>query len=70
MSEATAEKPAEKPESADPDVTPLLHPTDGVPDLSTSAGEIKAAAELLARGHGPFAVDAERASGFRYSNRA
>ena len=41
-----------------------------MPDLSTSAGEIKAAAELLAGGHGPFAVDAERASGFRYSNRA
>jgi ribonuclease D len=70
MSEATAEKPAEKPESAEPDVTPLLHPPDGVPDLSTSAAEIKAAAELLAGGHGPFAVDAERASGFRYSNRA
>ena len=25
---------------------------------------------MLAGGHGPFAVDAERASGFRYSNRA
>ena len=41
-----------------------------MPDLSTTAGEIKAAAQLLAGGHGPFAVDAERASGFRYSNRA
>src|SRR5271165_1368808 len=67
MSEATAEEP---PEGAEPDVTPLLHPPDGVPDLSTSAAEIRAAAELLAGGHGPFAVDAERASGFRYSNRA
>jgi ribonuclease D len=66
MSEATAEKP----ESTEPDVTPLLHPADGVPDLSIYAGEIKAAADLLAGGHGPFAVDAERASGFRYSNRA
>ena len=34
------------------------------------ASEIAAAAKLLARGHGAFAVDAERASGFRYSNRA
>src|SRR5271165_7530899 len=67
MSEATAEEP---PEGAEPDVTPLLHPPDGVPDLSTSAAEIRTAAELLAGGHGPFAVDAERASGFRYSNRA
>ena len=32
--------------------------------------EIAAAAQLLDRGRGPFAVDAERASGFRYSNRA
>src|SRR6202050_3407877 len=60
----------DQPDSTEPDVTPLLHPLDGVPDLSTTAGEIKAAAELLAGGHGPFAMDAERASGFRYSNRA
>jgi len=66
MAEATAENP----ESTEPDVTPLLHPVDGVPDLSTTAREIAAAAELLAGGHGAFAVDAERASGFRYSNRA
>ena len=66
MAEATVEEP----ESTEPDVTPLLHPADGVPDLSTSASEIAAAAELLAGGHGAFAVDAERASGFRYSNRA
>ncbi|BBX44255.1 ribonuclease D [Mycobacterium cookii] len=57
-------------DSAEPDVTPLLHPADGVPELSVSTSEIKAAAALLAGGHGPFAVDAERASGFRYSNRA
>ncbi|MGA9490249.1 MAG: ribonuclease D [Mycobacterium sp.] len=61
---------ADTPDSAEPDVTQLLHPADGVPDLSVSTGEIKAAAALLAGGHGPFAVDAERASGFRYSNRA
>jgi ribonuclease D len=66
MAEATAENP----ESTEPDVTPLLHPADGVPDLSTTTREIAAAAELLAGGHGAFAVDAERASGFRYSNRA
>jgi ribonuclease D len=60
----------ETPDSTEPDVTPLVHPADGVPDLSISAHQIHAAAELLAGGHGPFAVDAERASGFRYSNRA
>ncbi|TFV55676.1 ribonuclease D [Mycobacterium sp. PS03-16] len=50
--------------------TPLLAPADGVPPLAVSTDEILAAAELLAAGHGPFAIDAERASGFRYSNRA
>jgi ribonuclease D len=57
---------------AEPQVeaTPLLEPRDGVPDLSVSASEIRRAADLLDSGDGPFAVDAERASGFRYSNRA
>jgi ribonuclease D len=58
------------PESTEPDPTPLLRPADGVPHLSSTVREIGAAAELLAGGNGPFAVDAERASGFRYSNRA
>ena len=66
MTETTADTP----DSAEPDVTPLVQPADGVPELSASTAEIKAAAELLAGGHGSFAVDAERASGFRYSNRA
>src|SRR5271168_500389 len=70
MAPEPTEAPTETPDAAEPDVRPLLHPADGVPDLSTTVGEIKAAAELLDRGHGPFAVDAERASGFRYSNRA
>ncbi|WNG89718.1 ribonuclease D [Mycobacterium sp. ITM-2016-00317] len=53
-----------------PEAEPLLAPREGVPRLSVSRYEIADAAELLASGHGPFAVDAERASGFRYSNRA
>jgi len=57
-------------ETAEPDATPLLAPRDGVPQLSVSRTEIARTAELLTSGHGPFAVDAERASGFRYSNRA
>src|SRR6476620_4703978 len=57
-------------EPAEPEATPLLAPRDGVPQLSVSRAEIARAAELLTSGHGPFAVDAERASGFRYSNRA
>ncbi|NTY58699.1 HRDC domain-containing protein [Mycolicibacterium sphagni] len=53
-----------------PEATPLLCPAEGVPPVSVSVDEIARAAEQLAKGTGPFAVDAERASGFRYSNRA
>ena len=38
--------------------------------VNRSVSQIHATAALLSRGTGPFAVDAERASGFRYSNRA
>ncbi|OMC41085.1 ribonuclease D [Mycobacterium sp. IS-1264] len=64
------EPAADAPGGTEPSPTPLLHPTDGVPDLSVTVAEIKAAARRLEAGRGPFAVDAERASGFRYSNRA
>src|SRR5690606_33957227 len=60
----------ELPEAPEPEATPLLAPADGVPELCVTSDEIASAAALLARGSGPFAVDAERASGFRYSNRA
>ena len=53
-----------------PEPEPLLRPADGVPALSVTADEIARAADTLAGGTGPFAIDAERASGFRYSNRA
>lgn len=49
---------------------PLLSPREGVPDVVTTAAGAEEAAALLARGHGPLAVDAERASGYRYSARA
>ncbi|MDT5010088.1 MAG: ribonuclease [Mycobacterium sp.] len=57
-------------DSTEPEPTPLLAPRDGVPALTVTAEETASAARLLATGTGPFAVDAERASGFRYSNRA
>ena len=53
-----------------PEATPLLQPAEGVPEVCVSADDIARAAAQLASGAGPFAVDAERASGFRYSNRA
>lgn len=49
---------------------PLLAPRDGTPDLVDTASGLSAAAEALAAAEGPVAVDAERASGYRYGQRA
>ena len=71
MGEPSAHGPdSAAPGSTEPEPTALLHPTEGIPDISVTVREIEAAAQLLDRGRGPFGVDAERASGFRYSNRA
>lgn len=64
------EPEANPPGCTEPDPTPLVRPASGIPNLSVTVDQIEAAAALLDRGSGPFAVDAERASGFRYSNRA
>ena len=49
---------------------PLLQPSAGTPDIIDTEEAFEQALEQLAQGSGPFAVDAERASGFRYSARA
>ena len=51
-------------------VVPLLQPAEGTPPVIDTESSFKEALTQLAQGHGPFAVDAERASGFRYSARA
>lgn len=51
-------------------VIPLLQPAEGTPPVIENESRFRAALVQLAQGHGPFAVDAERASGFRYSARA
>ena len=50
--------------------TPLLTPAGGTPAVIDNETSLKSALEQLSKGSGPFAVDAERASGFRYSARA
>ncbi|MCI0688366.1 MAG: HRDC domain-containing protein [Sporichthyaceae bacterium] len=50
--------------------TPLLAPRDGLPAVVTSQPALAAAAAAFAAGTGPVAVDAERASGYRYGQRA
>ncbi|CAB4535657.1 MAG: ribonuclease D [Actinobacteria bacterium] len=51
-------------------VVPLLQPAEGTPPVIDTESSFKEALAQLAQGYGPFAVDAERASGFRYSARA
>jgi ribonuclease D len=63
------EQPADSQPPA-PEPVPLLEPRDGLPPLVTTPGALRAAIETLASGQGPVAVDAERASGFRYGHRA
>ena len=65
-----AELSPEADEPARPEATPLLVPRGGVPELVETPAGVRALAERLAGGEGPVAIDAERASGFRYSARA
>ncbi|HYO86857.1 MAG TPA: HRDC domain-containing protein [Dermatophilaceae bacterium] len=48
----------------------LAAPADGIPRVVVEESELVAAATSLCAGCGPVAVDAERASGYRYGQRA
>lgn len=60
--------------SPPPDVTPevplLTEPADGTPPVVMNPDALAQTTAALAAGTGPVAVDAERAHGFRYSQRA
>ncbi|MDX5318968.1 MAG: ribonuclease D, partial [Actinomycetes bacterium] len=45
-------------------------PREGTPPLVDDPTALAAAVDSLAAGTGPFALDSERASGYRYSQRA
>jgi ribonuclease D len=49
---------------------PLLAPRDGLPPVIETSTSLVEYAEALRAGTGPVAVDAERASGYRYGQRA
>lgn len=49
---------------------PLLEPRGGVPPIIDTPSALDAAVSALAASSGPVAVDAERASGYRYGQRA
>jgi len=63
-------EPAAEEGPAAPQAEPLLEPRDGLPPLVVTAQALDEAVRALAGGTGPVAVDAERASGFRYGHRA
>ena len=52
------------------DVELLLAPREGVPPVTRTAAALSELVARFAAGTGPTAVDAERASGYRYSQRA
>jgi ribonuclease D len=63
VDEATDEKPEKPP-------PPLLELRDGLPPLTETPPALADACQALAAASGPVAIDAERASGYRYSSRA
>jgi len=54
----------------EPEVQPLLEPREGIPPVIEDPAALEAVVRAFAGGTGPVAVDAERASGYRYSGRA
>ncbi|MVO86376.1 ribonuclease D [Streptomyces sp. p1417] len=50
--------------------TPLLEPRDGIPPVVADPDALAQVIAAFAAGTGPVAVDAERASGYRYGQRA
>jgi ribonuclease D len=51
-------------------IVPLLDPRDGLPPVVATEAALAEVTRRLADGKGPVAVDAERASGYRYGQRA
>ena len=63
----TPDAAAEEPERL---LTPLLAPSEGIPDVVVDERRLVEAGRAIAAGTGPVAVDAERASGHRYGQKA
>ncbi|MDQ1049327.1 ribonuclease D [Streptomyces sp. V4I2] len=53
-----------------PEPIPLLEPREGIPPVIADADALAEVIAAFAAGSGPVAVDAERASGYRYGQRA
>jgi ribonuclease D len=67
--------PSDDPQEPGPDATepaqrPLLTLREGLPPLTDTEPALAEACAAISAGSGPVAIDAERASGYRYSSRA
>ena len=62
--------PPAAPDEPAPPPAPLLRLRDGLPTITETAEGLAEVAARVANGSGPIALDAERASGYRYSPRA
>jgi len=56
-------------EAPEPVITPLTEPAEGIPPVVETPEALAAVVEAFGAGTGPVAVDAERASGYRYGQR-
>jgi len=60
----------EVPEAVEIDSIRVTEPREGMPAIASSAEQLADLVAAISRGTGPVALDAERASGFKYSQRA
>jgi ribonuclease D len=73
-SDPTSDPPADQPDELEEQPQepprPLLRLRDGLPPVIDTDAALREVCAAIAAGSGPLAVDAERASGYRYSSRA
>ena len=71
MADTSPDVPLEEPTTDAPEPPrPLLTLRDGLPPVTDTEARLAEACAAIAAGTGPVAIDAERASGYRYSSRA
>ncbi|GCD34071.1 3'-5' exonuclease [Streptomyces chrestomyceticus JCM 4735] len=68
--DSTLRTTGDSPPDTRPAPVPLLEPREGTPAVTAAADELAEVVSAFAAGTGPVAVDAERASGYRYGQRA
>ncbi|MFD9812780.1 HRDC domain-containing protein [Streptomyces sp. NPDC059080] len=68
--DTTLRAAGDSPPDSRPAPEPLLEPREGIPPVTASSDALAEVVAALAAGTGPLAVDAERASGYRYGQRA